>query len=94
MDAILDSQCPYHKDMWHTLRNYRDFKNSIGYGRPFQPLPPPPPRGEPNEPKKPQQQEGVETKPSRASIGRSMSYSEGTGHKKAKGNRNSVIGKF
>jgi hypothetical protein len=57
VDEILDSQCPYHKDMSHTLRNCRDFKHSIGHGRPFQPLPPPPPRGEPGEPRQPQQQE-------------------------------------
>jgi hypothetical protein len=35
LDEILDSQCPYHKDMRHTLRNYGDFKNSVGHGRPF-----------------------------------------------------------
>jgi hypothetical protein len=43
LDDILDAQCPYHKDMCHTLRNCRDFKHSVGNGRPFQPLPPPPP---------------------------------------------------
>jgi hypothetical protein len=43
LDDILDAQCPYHKDMRHTLRNCRDFKHSVGNGRPFQPLPPPPP---------------------------------------------------
>jgi hypothetical protein len=58
LDEILDSQCPYHKDMRHTLRNCRDFKNSVRHGQPFQSLPPPPPRGEPNEPRQPQQQEG------------------------------------
>jgi hypothetical protein len=47
LDDILDAQCPYHKDMCHTLWNCRDFKHSVGYGRPFQPLPPPPPRGGP-----------------------------------------------
>jgi hypothetical protein len=57
LDDILDAQCPYHKDMRHTLRNCRDFKHSVGNGRPFQPLPPPPPRG-PGEPRQPQQQEG------------------------------------
>jgi hypothetical protein len=41
LDGILDAQCPYHKDMRHTLRNCRDFKHSVGNGRPFQPLPPP-----------------------------------------------------
>jgi hypothetical protein len=55
LDDILDAQCPYHKDMCHTLRNYRDFKHSVGNGRPFQPLPPPPPRGGPREPRQPQQ---------------------------------------
>jgi hypothetical protein len=43
LDDILDAQCPYHKDMHHTLRNCRDFKHSVGNSRPFQPLPPPPP---------------------------------------------------
>jgi hypothetical protein len=57
LDDILDAQCPYHKDMRHTLRNCRDFKHSMGNGRPFQPLPPPPPRGGPGEPRQPQQQE-------------------------------------
>jgi hypothetical protein len=57
LDDIPDAQCPCHKDMRHTLRNCRDFKHSIGHGRPFQPLPPPPPRGGPEEPRQPQQQE-------------------------------------
>jgi hypothetical protein len=57
LDDILDAQCPYHKDIRHTLRNCRDFKHSIDNGRPFQPLPPPPPRGGPGEPRQPQQQE-------------------------------------
>jgi hypothetical protein len=35
LDDILDAQCPYHKDMRHTLRNCRDFKHSVGHGRPF-----------------------------------------------------------
>jgi hypothetical protein len=55
LDDILDAQCPYHTDMRHTLRNCRDFKHSVGNGRPFQPLPPPPPRGGPGEPRQPQQ---------------------------------------
>jgi hypothetical protein len=58
LDDILDSQCPYHKDMCHTLRSCRDFKHSIGHRRPFQPLPPPLPRGEPGEPRQPQQLDG------------------------------------
>jgi hypothetical protein len=35
LDEILDVQCPYHKDMRHTLWNCRDFKHSVGHGRPF-----------------------------------------------------------
>jgi hypothetical protein len=58
LDEILDAQCPYHKDMCHTLQNCRDFKHSVGHGRPFQPLPPPPLRGGPSDPRQPQQQEG------------------------------------
>jgi hypothetical protein len=57
LDDILDAQCPYHKDMRHTLRNCRDFKHSVGHGRPFQPLPPPLPWGGPGEPRQPQPQE-------------------------------------
>jgi hypothetical protein len=57
LDDILDAQCPYHKDMCHTLRNCRDFKHSVGHDRPFQPLPPLPPRGGPEEPRPLQQQE-------------------------------------
>jgi hypothetical protein len=57
LDDILDAQCPYHKDMRHTLLNCRDFKHSVGHGRPFQPLPPPLQRGGPGEPRQPQQQE-------------------------------------
>jgi hypothetical protein len=58
LDDILNAWCPYHKDMRHTLRKCRDYKDSVGHGRPFQPLPPPPPRGGPGEPRKPQQPEG------------------------------------
>jgi hypothetical protein len=49
LDEILDSKCPYHKEMRHTLRHCRDFKNSIEHGWPFQPLPRPPPWWEPAE---------------------------------------------
>jgi hypothetical protein len=58
LDEILDSQCPYHKEMRHTLHNCRDFKNSIGHGRPFQPLPPPPPRADQAPPEQQPQQQG------------------------------------
>jgi hypothetical protein len=50
LDNILNAQCPYHKDMHHTLQNCRVFKHSVRNGRPFQPLPPPPPRGGHREP--------------------------------------------
>jgi hypothetical protein len=29
LDEIVDSQCPYHKDMRHTLWNSIDFKNFV-----------------------------------------------------------------
>jgi hypothetical protein len=58
LDDILDAQCPYHKDMRHTLRICKDFKHSVENGQPFQPLPPPPLRGGPSELRQPQQQEG------------------------------------
>jgi hypothetical protein len=32
LDDIFDTQCPYHKDMRHTLLNCRYFKHSIGNG--------------------------------------------------------------
>jgi hypothetical protein len=32
LDEILDSLFPYHKEMCHTLRNCRYFKNSVGHG--------------------------------------------------------------
>jgi hypothetical protein len=41
LGEILDAQCLYHKAMRYTLRNCREFKHSVGHGRPFQPLPPP-----------------------------------------------------
>jgi hypothetical protein len=93
LDDILDAQCPYHKDMRHTLRNCRDFKHSVGNDRPFQPLPPPPPRGGPGEPRQPQQQEGgggafprVEEK--------LMSSSADMGRKKARGNKSSTTVRY
>jgi hypothetical protein len=43
LDEILNAQCPYHKDMRHTLWNCRDFKHFVGHDLPFQSLPPPPP---------------------------------------------------
>jgi hypothetical protein len=30
LDEIIDSQCPYHKDMCHTLWNCKDFKHFVG----------------------------------------------------------------
>jgi hypothetical protein len=74
--------------------NCRDFKNSVGHGRLFQPLPPPPLEGESDEPKQPQRQEGGEVELSRTLIGRSTSYSEAMEHKKAEGNKSLMIGKF
>jgi hypothetical protein len=94
LDDILDAQCPYHKDMRHTLRNCRDFNHSVGNDLPFQPLPPPPPQGGPGEPRQPQQQEGEETECSRASMEKSTSSSADTGHKRTKGSRSSTIDRY
>jgi hypothetical protein len=94
LDDILDAQCPYHKDMGHTLRNCRDFKHSVENGRPFQPLPPPRPRGGPGEPRWPQQQEGGGVEHSRALTWRSTSYSEDTSHRRTKGSRSSTTDRY
>jgi hypothetical protein len=94
LDDIIDAQCPYHKDMRHTLRNCRDFKHSMGNDRPFQPLPPPPPQGGPGEPRQPQQQEGEKAEHSRASTEKSTSSSVDMGHKKARGNKNSTTVRY
>jgi hypothetical protein len=90
LDDILDAQCPYHKDMRHTQRNCRDFKHSVGHGRPFHPLPPPPPRGGPGEPSQPQQPEGGGVEHSRMLTRRSTSSSEGTGRRRTEGSRSST----
>jgi hypothetical protein len=79
LDEILNSQCAYHKDMRHTLRNYRDFKNSIGHGRPFQPLPPPLPEERPPSQASLNSKEEVEVELSRTLTKKLTSYSEDTG---------------
>jgi hypothetical protein len=94
LDKILDSQCPYHKEMCYTLRNCRDFKNSVGHGRPFQQLPPHPPRGEPTELGQPQQQGGGVAGLFRALTEKSTSSLEDTGHRKIGGNISSLTGRF
>jgi hypothetical protein len=94
LDDILDAQCPYHKDMCHTLRNCRDFKHSVGHDRPFQPLPPPPPRGGPDEPRQPHQQEGEEEELSRALTGKSTSFSVDTSRRRTKGNKSSTTARY
>jgi hypothetical protein len=90
LDDILDAQCPYHKDMRHTLWNCRDFKHSVGHGRPFQPLPPPPPQGGPGVPRQPQQQEGGGGRHSHALTERSTSSFEDTEHRRTGGSRSST----
>jgi hypothetical protein len=95
LDDILDTQCPYHKDMRHTLRNCRDFKHSIGHDRPFQPLPPPPPRGGPDEPRQPhQQEEGEEEELSRAWTERSTSSSADTDRRRTNDNKSSTTARY
>jgi hypothetical protein len=94
LDDILDAQCPYHKDMRHTLRNCRDFKHFVENGRPFQPLPPPPPRGGPGKPRKPQQQERGGVEHSHVSTGRSMSSSKDIGRRRTESSRSSTTNRY
>jgi hypothetical protein len=93
LHEILDAQCPYHKDMRYTLQNCRDFKHSVGHGRPFQPLLPPLPRGEPGEPRQPQQQEGGGVELSRTLTRSSTSSLEDMEHKKTGGSKSSMTGR-
>jgi hypothetical protein len=87
LDDILDAQCPYHKDMRHTLRNCRDFKHSVGNGRPFQPLPPPRHKEDLENLDSPNNRRRGEVEPSLMSTENSTSSSVDTGRKKAKGNK-------
>jgi hypothetical protein len=90
LDDILDAQCPYHKDMRHTLRNCRDFKHSVGNNRPFQPLPPPPLEEDPENLDSLNNRKGEEAEHSHASTEKSTSSSVDMGRKKARGNRSST----
>jgi hypothetical protein len=94
LDDILDAQCPYHKDMRHTLWNYRDFKHSVGNDRPFQPLPPPPHEEDPENLDNLHSGKGEEAERSRASMDRSTSSSVDMGRKKARGSRSSTIARY
>jgi hypothetical protein len=94
LDDILDAQCPYHKDMRHTLWNCRDFKHSVGNGRPFQPLPPLPPRGGPVEPRQPQQQERGGGGAFPCIDGEVNVIFGGHGRKKVRGNRSSTTVRY
>jgi hypothetical protein len=94
LDDILDAQCPYHKDMRHTLRNCRDFKHSVGNDRPFQPLPPPPPREDPENLGSLSNRKGEEAERSRASTEKSTSSSADTGRKRIRGSRSSTIVRY
>jgi hypothetical protein len=82
-----------YKEMRHTLRNCRDFKNSVDHGQPFQPLSPPPPQGEPVIQEQPPQHDGVVAAPFRALVGRSMSSLGAMGPRRAKGRRSSPTGR-
>ncbi len=94
LDDILDAQCPYHKDMRHTLRNCRDFKHSVGHGRPFQPLPPPP-RGEDQRTTTALASGGgEEVEPSCALTERSTSSSADTGRRRTEDNKSSTIARY
>jgi hypothetical protein len=96
LDDILDAQCPYHKDMRHTLRNCKDFKHSVGNDRPFQALLPPPPRHEEDLENldNPSSRRREEVEPSHALTKKSTSSSVDTGRKKARDNKSSTIVRY
>jgi hypothetical protein len=97
LDDILDTQCSYHKDMRHTLWNCRDFKHSVGNGRPFQ-------QSnlyhlshheeDPESLDNLRSRKGEEAERSRASMERSTSSSADTGRKKTRGSRSSTITRY
>jgi hypothetical protein len=80
--------------MRHTLQNCRDFKHSVGNGRPFQPLPPPHHEEDLENLDNLSRRKGEEAELSRASTERSTSSSVGTGRKRTKGSRSSTIVRY
>jgi hypothetical protein len=94
LDDILDTQCPYHKDMRHTLRNCRDFKHSVGHDRPFH-LYLLLRRGEDQENRdNPSIRRREEVEPSRALTERSTSSSADTDRRRTEGNKSSTIARY
>jgi hypothetical protein len=93
LDEILDAHCPFHKDMRHTLRNCRDFKHSVGHGRPFQPLPPPHREESLASPGSLSSRKGEGVELFHALTGRSTSSSEGMEHKRIGGSKSSTTGR-
>jgi hypothetical protein len=94
LDDILDAQCPYHKDMRHTLRNCRDFKHSVRNGRPFQPLPPPHHEEDLENLDSLNNRKGEEAEHSRALTEKSTSSSVDMGRKKVRGSRSSTTVRY
>jgi hypothetical protein len=91
LDDILDAQCPYHKDIRHTLRNCRDFKHSADPSNLYHL----PHREEDSENlNNLSSRKGEEAERSCASMERSTSSSEDTGRKKTKDNRSSTVDKY
>jgi chromatin remodeling complex protein RSC6 len=89
LDDILDAQCPYHKDMRHTLWNCRDFKHSVGnlchlphHEEDLENL------------DNPNNRRGEEVELSHASTEKSTSSSADMGRKKARGNKSSTTVRY
>jgi hypothetical protein len=94
LDDILDAQYPYHKDMCHTLRNYRDFKHSIGHGRPFKLYCLPHLEERQGSLDNLNNRKGEEAEPSRVSMEKSTSSSVDMGRRKARGNKSSMTVRY
>jgi hypothetical protein len=94
LDDILDAQCPYHKDMRHTLRNCRDFKHSIGTADPSNLCHLPHHEEDPENLDNLNRRKGEEAEHSPTSTEKSMSSSVDTGLKRARGNRSSTTVRY
>jgi hypothetical protein len=93
-DDILDAQCPYHKDMRHTLRNCRDFKHSVGTANPSNLCRLPHHEEDLENLDNPNSRRGEEVEPSHALTKKSTSSSADMGRKKARGHKSSTTVRY
>jgi hypothetical protein len=93
LNDILDAQCPYHKDMCHTLQNCRDFKHSVRNGRPFLLYHLPHHEEGLVSPDSPSNWKGEGVGHSHRLMGRSTSSSGDTGRRRIEGSKSSITGK-